>query len=50
MGVPAGVWISAVIIGVLVTWMTIWITNKAYSRRWEDHGHGTGNNKNDPTN
>lgn len=38
MGVPVGVWIAAVIIGIIVTWMTIWVTNKAYSRRWEDHG------------
>ncbi|MBM7563251.1 hypothetical protein [Paenibacillus sacheonensis] len=38
MGVPTGVWVSAAIIAVIVTWMTIWVTNKAYSRRWEDHG------------
>ncbi|MFC4810328.1 hypothetical protein [Paenibacillus sp. GCM10023250] len=38
MGVPAGVWVCAAIIAVLVTWMTIWVTNKAYSKRWEDSG------------
>ncbi|MBP3963269.1 MULTISPECIES: hypothetical protein [Paenibacillus] len=37
MGVPTGVWIAAAIIAIIVTWMTIWVTNKAYSRRWEDH-------------
>ncbi len=36
MGVPAGVWIAAVIIVVLLAWMTFWVTNKAYSRKWED--------------
>ena len=36
MGVPAGVWIAAVIIVALLAWMTFWVTNKAYSRKWED--------------
>jgi hypothetical protein len=36
MNVPAGVWISAIIILVILTWMTLWVTNKAYSKRWED--------------
>jgi heme/copper-type cytochrome/quinol oxidase subunit 2 len=36
MGVPSGVWVAAVIIVVLVAWMTFWVTNKAYSRKWED--------------
>ncbi|BBH20732.1 hypothetical protein Back11_20770 [Paenibacillus baekrokdamisoli] len=39
MGVPVGVWVVAAIIVVLLAWMTIWITNKAYSKRWEDHEH-----------
>jgi hypothetical protein len=36
MGVPAGVWIAAVIIAIGITWVTLWVTKKAYSRRWED--------------
>jgi len=36
MDVPAIVWVSAIIIAIIVTWMTIWVTNKAYSRKWED--------------
>ncbi|WP_263364364.1 hypothetical protein [Paenibacillus sabuli] len=36
MGVPVGVWIAAGVILILLTWMTIWVTNKAYSKRWED--------------
>ncbi|WP_308634078.1 hypothetical protein [Paenibacillus silvisoli] len=41
MGVPAGVWIAAAVIAIAVTWITIWVTNKAYSRRWEDSGNET---------
>ncbi|GGD66913.1 hypothetical protein [Paenibacillus nasutitermitis] len=47
MGVPAGVWIAAILIGVILVWMTIWVTNKAYSRRWEDHGHDQSKEKKD---
>ncbi|WP_179090255.1 hypothetical protein MHI37_20335 [Paenibacillus sp. FSL H8-0548] len=36
MGVPVGVWVASAIIVIVLVWMTIWITNKAYSRRWED--------------
>ncbi|MFS0724011.1 hypothetical protein [Paenibacillus sp. 1P07SE] len=36
MGVPVGVWIAAVIIFIILTWMTFWVTNKAYSRKWEN--------------
>ncbi|WP_337102619.1 hypothetical protein [Paenibacillus sp. YIM B09110] len=39
MNVPAGVWIAAALIIIVLSWMTFWVTNKAYSRRWEDHGH-----------
>ncbi|WP_165822405.1 hypothetical protein [Paenibacillus montanisoli] len=48
MGVPAGVWIAAAVIAVVLTWMTIWVTNKAYSKRWEDHNveNEPGRNKN----
>jgi rhodanese-related sulfurtransferase len=38
MDVPAGVWIAAAIIGILLTWMTIAITNKAYSKKWDREG------------
>jgi hypothetical protein len=37
MHVPAAVWIAASIILIILSWMTFWVTNKAYSRRWEDH-------------
>ncbi len=36
MGVPAGVWIFAGIIVVLLTWLTLWITKKAYSKKWDE--------------
>lgn len=36
MGVPAGVWVAAVVIVIAVTWVTLWVTKKAYSKRWED--------------
>jgi hypothetical protein len=36
MGVPAGVWVAAFVIVILLAWMTFWVTNKAYSRKWED--------------
>jgi hypothetical protein len=36
MEVPVGVWIASAIIVVILAWITFWITNKAYSRRWED--------------
>lgn len=31
-----GVWISVVIISVIVVGVTYWVTNKAYSRKWEE--------------
>lgn len=34
--VPVGMWVGSIVILILVTWVTIWVTNKAYSRRWED--------------
>lgn len=37
MNVPVGVWIAAVLILIVLAWMTFWVTNKAYSRRWEDN-------------
>ncbi|RCW46494.1 hypothetical protein DFP97_109137 [Paenibacillus prosopidis] len=36
MNVPVGVWIFAAIIVVLLTWLTLWITKKAYSKKWDD--------------
>ncbi|WP_337099345.1 hypothetical protein [Paenibacillus sp. YIM B09110] len=36
MGVPVGVWIAAAIIVVVLCWMTFWVTNKAYSKKWDD--------------
>ncbi|WP_263575638.1 hypothetical protein [Paenibacillus vietnamensis] len=40
MDVPVGVWIFSAIIVIVLAWITFWITNKAYSRRWEDHDAG----------
>jgi hypothetical protein len=34
--VPAGIWAGSIVILILVVWVTVWVTNKAYSRRWED--------------
>lgn len=36
MNVPAGVWVFAAIIVVVLTWMTLWVTKKAYSKKWDD--------------
>lgn len=36
MNVPVGVWIFSAIIVVLLTWLTLWITKKAYSKKWDD--------------
>lgn len=36
MGVPIGVWIFSGIIVVLLTWMTLWVTKKAYSKKWDE--------------
>ncbi|NMM54392.1 hypothetical protein [Paenibacillus aquistagni] len=35
MGVPTWIWIASAVIVVLIAWPTFWITNKAYSRKWE---------------
>ncbi|MFX3635811.1 MAG: hypothetical protein ACE3L7_27955 [Candidatus Pristimantibacillus sp.] len=35
-GVPVGVWIFSGIIVVLLTWMTLWVTKKAYSKKWDE--------------
>ncbi|GKU78321.1 hypothetical protein [Paenibacillus sp. L3-i20] len=35
-GVPASVWIFSIIIIALVTWITLWITKKAYSKKWDE--------------
>lgn len=37
MQVPISVWIISAIVIIGLSWVTIWITNKAYSKRWEDH-------------
>lgn len=36
MDVPIGVWIGAVIISIIIGWLSIWTINKGYSKRWED--------------
>lgn len=35
LGVPNAVWVSSIVIIVIITWITIWITNKAYSKKWD---------------
>ncbi|WP_419872549.1 hypothetical protein [Candidatus Pristimantibacillus sp. PTI5] len=37
MQVPVSVWVFSAIIVVILSCITFWITNKAYSKRWEDH-------------
>ncbi|WP_281278942.1 hypothetical protein [Paenibacillus kobensis] len=39
MGVPAGVWVAAVIITIAIAWVTLWVTKKAYSRKWDEPDH-----------
>lgn len=34
--VGIGVWISAALMVAAIVGLTIWVTNKAYSRKWED--------------
>ncbi|GBG05979.1 hypothetical protein PAT3040_00468 [Paenibacillus agaridevorans] len=36
MNVPTSVWIVSAIIIIVLSWMTFWVTNKAYSRRWDE--------------
>lgn len=36
MQVPTGIWIVSAVIIIVISWVTFWITNKAYSRKWED--------------
>jgi hypothetical protein len=31
-----GVWITAGIVVIIICYGTIWITNKAYSKKWEE--------------
>lgn len=37
MDVPVGVWIAAIVIVGILAWITFWITNKAYSRKWDEN-------------
>jgi len=37
--IPASVWFFTVVIIVLVTWATLWVTKKAYSKKWEESDH-----------
>jgi len=39
MNVPAGVWIFSGIIVILLTWLTLWVTKKAYSKKWDESDH-----------
>jgi hypothetical protein len=35
-GVSIGVWISVILIAIVITALTIKVTNLAYSRKWEN--------------
>ncbi len=35
MHVPAGVWVVTVVLFVILLGVTLWVTRKAYSRKWE---------------
>jgi hypothetical protein len=34
--IGVGVWVTAGIVVALISYLTIWVTNKAYSKKWED--------------
>ncbi|MHA7963805.1 hypothetical protein ACX93W_06635 [Paenibacillus sp. CAU 1782] len=34
--VPGSVWFWSIVIIALVTWVTLWVTKKAYSRKWDE--------------
>lgn len=34
--VSTGMWVATGVIFVITLGLTIWVTNKAYSRKWED--------------
>ncbi len=34
--VPGGVWVAGFVILAAITWMTIWATNKGYSKKWDE--------------
>mgnify|MGYP006961607829 CR=1 FL=1 len=36
MEVGPGIWIASGLIILVIVWLTIWVTNKAYSRKWEE--------------
>ncbi|MGG4142349.1 hypothetical protein ABEW34_04385 [Paenibacillus algorifonticola] len=42
MNVPIGVWIFSGLIVILLTWMTLWVTKKAYSKKWDDSDQDIG--------
>ncbi|MCR8655972.1 hypothetical protein [Paenibacillus endoradicis] len=34
-GVPGSVWFFTIIIIAIITWVTLWVTKKAYSKKWD---------------
>ncbi len=30
-----GVWIATAIIAVIITWLSVWVINKGYSKKWD---------------
>ncbi|MFC6331392.1 hypothetical protein ACFP56_02075 [Paenibacillus septentrionalis] len=34
--VPGSVWFFSVVIIALITWITLWVTKKAYSKKWDE--------------
>jgi len=35
-GVSVGVWIAAALVVLLIGGLTLWVTNKAYSKKWDE--------------
>jgi len=34
--VPGSVWFLGAVILIVITWLTIWATNKGYSKKWDE--------------
>lgn len=34
--VPFSVWFWSIVIIALITWVTLWVTKKAYSKKWDE--------------
>ncbi|MEK4250524.1 MULTISPECIES: hypothetical protein [Paenibacillus] len=34
--IPTSAWVFSIVIIALVTWVTLWVTKKAYSKKWDE--------------